>query len=252
MAEAFIPFCEDLWSSWLAGRLDLPPFAHTAFDLDAAPEPYISFRAGAESLVALTTNPGATMPHQRRAEVQAGGGPLNPTLDYATAARALGAFYEVQLTSAARRRVAGLRALASLAGFDGVLQVEACPFHSPSLGRKPALLQTIREGGLLGRYAEHVRAFLRRRPVVIVSAVSTQDSLGPGIRLSPWLAWKAALAGLVPERAEFVPLVAKGSSTTAAALVSFDDKVPKAIVLMMGGNQLPAAKGLRVLAAALR
>jgi len=70
--------------------------------------------------------------------------------------------------------------------------------------------------------------------------------------LSPWVAWMAALAGLVPERSEFVRLVAKGAQTTAAALVSLESGAPKALVLMMGGNHLPAEKGLRLLAAALR
>lgn len=57
---------EALWSDWLAGTLDVPPFVRVAFDLDAAPEPYLSLGVGAEPLVALTTNPGEVMPHQRR------------------------------------------------------------------------------------------------------------------------------------------------------------------------------------------
>ena len=223
MAEAFIPFCETLWRDWLGGTLDVPPLVRTAFDLDAAPEPYIPFCAGAGPLVVLTTNPGATMDRQRRAAVQAGDGPLNATMDYATAARELGRFYEADLTGPARRRIAGLTELSSWVGYEGVLQVEACPFHSPFLRRKGALLQTIGEDGLLGRYTKHVRAFLQRRPVVALSAVSPRVSLRPETKLSPWPARLARIAGLVPERAEFVPLVAKGSKTTAAALVSFED-----------------------------
>lgn len=69
---------------------------------------------------------------------------------------------------------------------------------------------------------------------------------------SRWLGWEAALAGLILERAEFVSLVKKGSATTAAALVSLKCGVPKALVLMMGGNHLPAEKGLRLLAGVLR
>jgi hypothetical protein len=258
MAEAFISFCEALWRGWLANTLNVPQFIHDApFDLDAAPEPYVSFNAGPNPLVALLTNPGYTMDHQRRAAVQVGGGPLSTTVDYSAAARALGPFYERELKgTAAGRRIAALRVLSSWVGYEGVLQVEACPFHSRSLPskKKIALLKTINEGGLLGCYTEHVRAFLRCRPVVVVSAVSSRRSLGPEVveTLSPWLAWEAVLAGLVLERAKFVPLVAKDSKTTAAALVSFAGGVPKALVLMMGGNHLPAEKGLCVLAAALR
>jgi len=69
---------------------------------------------------------------------------------------------------------------------------------------------------------------------------------------SQWLTWIAKLAGLDLEDAKFVPLVGKGSKTTCAALVSFEDVNPKALVLMMGAAGLPGEKGLRKLAAALR
>jgi hypothetical protein len=137
--------------------------------------------------------------------------------------------------------------------YDGVLQGEACPFHSPSLPRKGALLKTIGEGGLLGSYTEHVRAFLHDRPVLILSAVPSRASLKREVAkmLSPWLRWLAALGGLSQD-ANFVRFVTKGRTTTAAALVSFEGEAPKALVLMMGGNHLPAEKGLKVLATALR
>jgi len=255
MDEDFLLFCEELWGSWLKGSLDLPRFAHTAFDLNAAPEPYISFGAGAKPLVALTTNPGATMPHQRRAKVQAGRGPLSAADKYAIAAGKLGPFYEEKLAgSPAGRRIAALRTLSSLLGYKGVLQVEACPFHSPSLPGKTALLQRIREDkdGLLGAYAKHLKVFLRRQPVVIVSAAQSRVSLEPGMQLSPWHKWNAEIAGLVLKRAKFVRLVAKGSKMTCAALVSFEEEIPKAMVLMMGGTHLPGKEGLCVLAEALR
>jgi hypothetical protein len=254
MTEDFLVFCQKLWRRWLADTLEVPCFVRSTFDLDAAPEPYIYFGAGAKPLVALTTNPGRPMPFQRRAKVQAGTGPLSATNHYATAARKLGPFYEEKLANRpAGRRIAALRTLSYLVGYKGVLQVEACPFHSRSLPRKGTLRQTIREGGLLGRYAEALKAFLRRRPVVILSAVSSRVSLGPrAAALSEWHEWNAEIAGLVLKRAKFVRLVAKGSKTTCAALVSFEEGIPKALVLMMGGNNLPAGKGLCALADALR
>lgn len=257
MAETFISFCDEkLWRPWLARRLVAPPFAQKAFDLNAAPEPYISFRAGTHPLIALLTNPGATMPHQCRAAVQAGGGPLTTTVDYSTAAQALGSFYEKELKSTpAGRRIDALQKLSSWIGLQGVLQVDVCPFHSRSLPRtqKSILLRTISEGGLLGCYAEHLEAFLHRRPVVILSAVSSRISVGmEATTRSEWLTWIAKIAGLVLEGAKVVPLVEKHSATTAAALVSFEGGVRKALVLMMGGNHLPAEKGLRVLAKTLQ
>jgi hypothetical protein len=247
----FISFCESLWRAWLNATLDLPGLPGTLFDLDAAPEPYLSFGSGRKPLIALTTNPGATMAHQRLEAVRAGSGPLGAAMDYATAARALAAYYERELGGAARNRIAAMRRLASLLDADGVLQVEVSPFHSRSLPKKSALLKTIVGGGWLADYAEHLRTFLRPRPVLLLSAVSTNVLLQPSLTLSPWLQWKASIAGLRLERADFVPLVTKGTKTTAAGLLSLEGNVPKALVLMMGGNHLPAEAGLRVLAAAI-
>ena len=255
--QDFISFCEELWRGWLASTLDLPSFVHTAFDLGAAPEPYVRFGAGRNPLVALLTNPGYTMCHQCRAAVEAGDGPLSSTVEYSAAARALGRFYERELKGAAAARIAALGKLSSMAGLQGVLQVEVCPFHSRSLPRKRTLLRTIDEGGLLGRYAERLEKFLRRRPVVIVSAVSSNRPLGiPAVKRNDWLRRLAKIAGLELDRAKCVRLVLKNTGrntkVTAAAVVSFTGVVPKALVLMMGNNILPAEKGLRVLAEALR
>jgi hypothetical protein len=135
---------------------------------------------------------------------------------------------------------------------DGVLQVEACPFHSASLPGKAALIRSIESGSLLGTYAAHLSAFLHRRRVVIVSAIGTRVALSAGVPLSPWVSWLARLANLPLERAEFVPLVEKGTKTTAGALVAFSEGAPKSLVLMMGSNALPADAGLRRLADAMR
>lgn len=205
ISDKFALFCESLWREWLDGTLDTPEFVRTTFNLDAAPEPYISFDAGEEPLVALTTNPGATMPHQRRDAVQAGHGPLSTTIDYATAAKALRDFYKRNLAGTAQNRITALQLLSTLVARDGVLQVEACPFRSRYLPKKDALLQALDTGGLLARYVKHVEGFLRRRPVVIVTAVSSRASLEQECALSPWAKWMAITAGLSLERADFIP-----------------------------------------------
>ena len=48
----------------------------------------------------------------------------------------------------------------------------------------------------------------------------------------------------------FVPLVMKSGRPTCAAFVSSRADVAKALVLMMGSNQLPASQGLARLAGA--
>ncbi|MDA1093572.1 MAG: hypothetical protein O3A25_09940 [Acidobacteria bacterium] len=252
MSDDYYGFCERLWRDWLRGSLDVSAFVRRTFDLDAAPEPYISFDAGPQPLVALTTNPGTTMPHQRRGAVQAAGGPLRPDMTYATAAQELGAFYERELDGPANRRTIALKRLSSMVGLDGVLQVEVCPFHSPSLPNKNALLKAAGTDELIRSYVTHVRSVVRAQPVVVVSAVATRASLAHDTSLSPWVTWIAGLAGLDPSGASFVPLVVKGAKTTCGAFVGLSGGAPKALVLMMGSNQLPGKDGLETLAGALR
>lgn len=253
MPEGFISFCESLWQDWLAGRLETSPFIKKKFDLDAAPEPYIVFGSGQQPLVLLTTNPGRTMPHQQRAAVRAGRGPLSEAIDYTTAASVLGAFYEQRLAGrAAGRRIAAMRALSASVGANGVIQVEVCPFHSRSLPNKLGLLPEIDKGGLLTRYVEQARAFLIARRMVAISAVSSRVSLGHGMVLSPWITRQAEIAGLDLKRAQFVPLVNKKAKATCGTFLSCHDGVPKALVLMMGGNHLPGDEGLGILAEALQ
>jgi hypothetical protein len=251
MSDDFGGFCERLWQDWLSASLDVSSFVRDTFDMDAAPEPYLSFKAGPQPLVALTTNPGATMQHQRRAAVKLGAGPLNDGISYATAAQRLGKFYEEQLGGSARRRIAGLTALSDLLGCDGVLQVEACPFHSPSLPKKDDLLRALGTDELLSRYVEQVRAVIRDKPLVAVSAAPSKVSLCPDAVLPRWAEWMAELADVVPNRASFVPLVTKGSKTTCGAFVVRSGNVSKALVLMMGSNQLPGKTALGILADAL-
>ena len=243
MTEAFIAFCElELWRPWKARALTIP----SPFDPDAAAEPNISFSAGARPLVAVTTNPAATMSHQTRAAVEAGDGPLSNRDEYAESARNLGCFYEKELAGRPTgRRISGLRKLSSLLGYEGVLQVEACPFHSGSLPRKSDFLQEMDENALFKRYVELLGKFLQDRPVVIVQASSKLAT-----PTSAWLTWIVRVAGLNLDTAELVPLVEKGPKTTVAAWVS--GQPPKALVLTMGGNNLPGDEGLRKLGARLR
>lgn len=207
---------------------------------------------GRRPLVTLTTNPGATLPIQRRSEIDAGRSVVDAKDSYAAAAGAFAAYYARELKGPARRRIEALRRLALLAGYEGVLQVECIPFHSPKLAGKHSLLQRIGDDPLLACYFEALRSYLPHHAVVAVSAVSTRESLGPNIlKRSKWLGWQADLLGIDAADMEFLPLVSKGTSVTCAALLAKQGVAPKALVLMMGSNQLPAEDGLRRLAGAL-
>ncbi len=247
--DRYFDFCEQLWTDWLARPLEVPELVREEFDTDAAVEPYIRYGKGARPLVVLLTNPGKTMPHQKRVAVEAGDGPVKMGCSYADVAQELGKHYltDPKLGKAARRRNESLLALAASLGYDGFIAVECCPFHSKSLPKKNKLLAVYKEAGRLQEYLVVLREFLRPRPVVIVSAVSSHGSLVKESPLSDWLAWQADLTGIDRGRAEFLPLLTKGEHTTCAALIDFVGEVPKVLVRMMGGNHLPSHEHLQPL-----
>jgi hypothetical protein len=140
MQGAYGEHCEQLWQGWLSRTMEVPTSLHTTFDLEAAPEPYVDFSAGANPPVELLTNPGYVLPEQRRGSIETGAGPIKSTMDYATVARTFGDFYERELRGAAAHRITAIRLLSEQLGFDGVLQVDACPFHSAPLPNKDAVL----------------------------------------------------------------------------------------------------------------
>ena len=166
--------------------------------------------------------------------------------------------------SPARHRIKAFLRLAESAGHEGLLQVEACPFHSANLPNKPKLVRAVESNSnsLLREYTEHLRAFLTSHHVVGLSAISSTVSLTAtgtqlAMRSSIWLPWFAALIGLDPSQATHVELTRKDlegrpSTVTAAGLVATVNGRRKALVLMMGGNRLPGEGGLAALAGALR
>jgi hypothetical protein len=251
MQDDYITFCEEkLWCPWKEHSRDflVPP----PFDSEAAPEPYLYFGARAKRLVVLTTNPGAVMCHQCRATVQAGSGPLSMKDTYAEAARKLGDFYEAHLTGQARHRITKQRRLSSYLGYDSLMQVELIPFHSASLPQKSAVLGQInKRDSLLGCYVELLGKFLVDHPVVIIQAAPARVPLSAKAELSPWLRRVAEIAGLDLNAADLVSLAERGPKTTVAAWVSKTEP-RKALVLMMGTNNLPRDERLHKLAAALR
>lgn len=222
--------------------------------MDAAPEPWLPLFPGVRPMVALTTNPGYTLPValQRRSDIVAGHSPVRADASYAEAAKELAAYYTQTLTGPARVRNNALLSLSQLAGFDGVLAVECCPFHSPRLPHKSVLVRQSAKDPLLSGYVGALRELLAGSSAVAVSAVSTRASLCSGLPLSPWLKWQAALLGLVPEDAKCVPLVTKNQKVTCAALIASGATAVRALVLMMGGNHLPGDDGLSRLAEAFR
>lgn len=243
-------FCERIWRDWLGDTVQVSEYVQRTFELTAAPEPYIWLKPGKDALVALFTNPGKVLPHQKRDSILERNSFLKSSWPYESVATALGEFYLKNVRNDAKRRNEALLELANAAGYDGVQYVECCPFHSGKFPKKRQFIEKLPMDRLLAGYVEQLGAFLRSKPVIVLSAVSTQRSLTHKLTLSPWLEWQAGLIGLHQSEARFVPLLRKSDKTTAAAFISRVHGKPKVLVLTMGGNRFPGKAGLDKLASA--
>jgi hypothetical protein len=247
--ESFFSVCERIWQDWLSQREpELPASLRGAFDFDYSPEPYTIFDEATRPLVVLTTNPGGPREHQSRGCVARNDRPPRANATYWTAARELGHHYRRELRGKqAGRRIESMIVLAAALGFDGVLQVEACPFRSASMPTptKTAWMKA-ESNGLPRTYLSALRDLLDGQHVVAIAATSS-------LVASPWINWLCDLVGLPTGQIRREPILHKGAKITCSVLLptaSFNRH--KAVVLMMGANQLPGEVGRRRLVAAIQ
>lgn len=189
----YIAACEDLYQAWREGGAARDPFLATHFTLEHCPEPYLSFGPQDRPLVFLSTNPGGGLPQQLRPE-QSAQSLLRGCDSYGGAAARLGQFYRAPETrlGSAKRNIAAMCSIAQALGYSGVQQVEAIPWHSPSLPNKREVVQSLRARAPSHvRYDRALRAYLRELPMVLSWSAGT-----PARRGGDGVAFKADLLGL--------------------------------------------------------
>lgn len=247
----YLDSCEHLWRNWVAGDINASPAVTRRFDLDACPEPYLLFGDQERPLVVVTTNPGATMPHQTRAKIEAGRSVVDPSMTYREVARAMADFYVAELTGPARTRILAQRDLAEAAGYTGVLQVECFPWHAKKLPGKNALPRLLEKDEGLSPYVNRLGPVVRSNPSVALSAVwSGADLEAEELGLSVWLDWLRAFLAIDAQESTRLPLVRNERKVTCTAMVS-GDSPPRALVMMMGGNHFPSERNRAPLVDAL-
>jgi len=188
----------------------------------------------------LTTNPGKGMDVQSLREIQRSRSIIDPSSSYDEIANRLGEYYRETLSGAAKRRIEGMLGLAQRSGFDGVVQIEVCPFHSRSLPKKDELVRHVETDGVLCEYISLVRAVLANVSALSISAVGSSNSISlETISSRNWLNWQAELIHFDQRNAEVVPIIQRADKTTSAFVFSSRKNIVSGFILMMGSNNLP-------------
>lgn len=233
VTQDYYDFCDVLHQKWFDKSLVYESEVLDLFDIEYSPEPYFILKQGSNPLYMLLTNPGAGMDFQRHDNFSKS--------DYRNFAKALGDIYtsdqfKVEGGLNAHRRLTKSIDFARYLGFDGIVNIETIPFHSPNLDKTKAL-NAIGKSWILSRYQEVLSNFLSDKPVLIVSACNSKSSISMDtLRDSPWLMYQIELASINIESLKFKEITRKNSKITSAM---FYDGM-KHIVLTMGSNNLPS------------
>ena len=240
-------YCESLYRDWLTSLLNVSSLTKDIFQMNYLPEPYLVYSSGEEPLFFLTTNPGASLPFQHRDN-------YSKNSKYKQISQELVHIYRKKLKgTTAGRRIEGIEYLKQQSGFDGLIQVESCPFHSKNLPNKKTLPSLIENEPVLSRYTEQLKYELQEKSVIALSAVSTRVEISESsIKGNIWLSWQAELIGFNFNNINIIPLAKKESRTTSAFLYSKDNGSVKGFILVMGGNNIPKSKYLDTIAEIIR
>jgi hypothetical protein len=235
-ANYYVKFCDDLFQNWLQHQFKDDAILSLFFQMDYAPEPYFTLKEGKNPLYMLLTNPGSGMDFQHISHYK--------DSNYQKFSDSLAHVYTSydfkngKGSNPAYRRLMKSIDFAKFLGYDGVINIETIPFHSPNLDKNMAL-KAIQQSKTLLSYQEQLKSFLFDIPVLIVSACNSNESISiDTIKKSRWLSYQCELAGIIIEKLEMKPLTKKNEKVSSA-LFKNDTKH---IVLMMGSNNLPSIK----------
>lgn len=227
----YISYCDSLHKSWYDGAFISDADLNSQFQMEYSPEPYFRVEDGNNPLYMLLTNPGSGMDFQHRSNFKFSNySKFSETLSHVY----LSNFFK----NNAKRRLKNSIQITKELGYEGLINIETIPFHSPSLNKTNAL-KLISSNRTLSRYTTLLSEFLIDKPILIVSACESRSSVSISTILkSNWLRFKLEIAGIKAEDLTMRPLTFKGEKITSAI---FNHK-HKHLVLMMGTNNLPSVE----------
>ena len=254
-----VAFSEQLMKDFKAAKYDTDARLKKLFKskegncMEYCPEPYLCYEIVggklkiaespekiAKPLYILQTNPGYPICFQHRTSEE-----VKRSASYEDYRKVASAFYMSCLKGAAAVRNAKSCIVAQQLGYDGIIFVETLPFHSDSLPGKnnpDKYLAAIKDHPLLKQYDGIVRQLLKDKPVLILSACNSKQSIDKTtISSSRWLQYQCCLAGVQINRLTICNMASKAGKVTSALFK--DVKARKYIVLTMGGNNFPAYIG---------
>jgi hypothetical protein len=229
-------FCDELYQYWKKQNFEEDDVLVNLFQMEYSPEPYFVLKDGGNPLYVLLTNPGSGMYFQHISN--------HENVDFKKFQGILSTIYTSDSfrkgkgSAVAYRRLMKSIEFSNYLGYNGVVNIETLPFHSNTLSKSKAL-KAIKKSITLSKYQIALKSFLNDKPILIVSACNSKESVSNNTILkSEWLKYQCELASIQIENLKMKVLTTKNDKITSA-IFSFRNKH---IVLMMGSNNLPSIR----------
>lgn len=236
----YFNFCQDLYSNWNNCTLNYDPALESFFDLNALPEPYLSFKSLENPLYFLTTNPGGVMEFQKRDNFN-----YSDEL-YSDLAHKLGERYLLNLDKIGTQAVTRIKRMIQLSELvkkSGVIQVEAIPYHSKNFNNKSAFLKCLTDFTLIA-YINHLKDHLTDKPVLSIQAGSPDLNR---IKSNDWILFLCDTMNLDIDKAHMYPIKVKTDGKVTIGML-WDNRNRKGIIFNNAINSFPGDEGILTIA----
>ncbi len=234
-------FCEQIYLNWRESPTNFDEFSKD-FQNNYLPEPYYSIRVGNNPLFILNNNPGGSLSFQEHSLFLKTFPNASTYTDVSLWLMDKYTGNNAIIGGAAKTRVNRITQIAATLGYDGVENVETFFLHSNSFSKK-MFLKKFSQNNTVNQYINTLTAYLIDKPVLIVSAISSKNSLNLlEVSNNSWIKYQAEIAGLNLKEASFYGITSKNQKITAG-LIKHRNKF---LVCTMGSNTIPKNTYLRL------
>lgn len=228
----YIEFCENLFSNWKDNKIDLQD--NYGFDLNALPEPYLTFGEVESQVCFLTTNPGGVMDFQKRTNNFSTTGE-----SYADLSKRLGKHYEEVLNGAAKTRIENMYEIAKTidSKSKGFIQVEISPFHSRNFPDKEKFSKDIlkKDQSFHAQYVDALSSFLSNKNCICIqSGYPNLDRLDKN-----WITLISKIVNIRKTDWDLIEFKVKNGRATTGAFIHKNEDSFKVILFNSASNSCP-------------
>ena len=249
----YVEFCDTLLSNWKENKITLED--NYGFDLNALPEPYLTFGNGDSKVCFLTTNPGQVADFQKRNSNFSTDGE-----SYANLSKRLAKRYENELQGGtAGRRIKHMYKTSNMlfSNNNGFTQFEISPFHSKDwkihIKRKFAKNVLKEENNLHTQYIHKLTSILGDKNCICIQGgaplLNRKDNSIDNLTEKELLnfngnaIWRRLISKILGVKIEDWKLIVFGYGPSGIASQGAwyykKDNVFKVILFTVGGNKMP-------------